>query len=91
MAETIHVARADLTSTEVLRELDNGNRVVIESEFLGKTMRMAIREQSGTYYCDTPVKLLTYENREEMQNCLERYKLARAGPRMDDGAEASSA
>ena len=78
MAETLRVSRKDLTSTEVLHELDKGNRVVIEIDLLGKTMRMAIRENDGTYYCDTPIKLLTYETREEMRICLERYNLARA-------------
>lgn len=78
MVETLRVSRKDLTSDKILEELDDGNRVVIEIDLLGKTMRMAIRERSGTYYCDTPVKLLTYETRDEMRICLERYKLARS-------------
>ena len=93
MGETLHVTRKDLTSSEVLRELDSGNRVVIESSFLGQTMQMAIRERDGTYYCDTPVKLLTYESRDEMRTCLERYKLVRAAPSEEtrEGVETSSA
>ncbi|MEY7851310.1 hypothetical protein AB7C87_19170 [Natrarchaeobius sp. A-rgal3] len=77
MSETIRVGRNDLTSTEVLRELKDGNRVIVEVSVLGKTMNMALRRHAGTYYCDTPMKLLTYETDEEMQTCLERYRLAK--------------
>lgn len=80
MTETIHVDRKDLTSEEIVRELDEGNRVIVEVEILGKTLRMALRQQEGTYYCDTPMKLLTYETEAEMRACLERYRLARAEP-----------
>ncbi len=76
MSKTVRVSRKELSSTDVLRELDGGNRVLIEVDILGKTMRMAIRRQDDTYYCDTPVKLLTYETRAEMRACLERYRLA---------------
>ncbi len=78
MTETIYVSRKDLTSREILQELGNGNRVIIEVEILGKTLRMALRRQGETYYCDTPMKLLTFESEEEMRQCLERYRLARA-------------
>lgn len=77
MTDIIRVGRKDLTSTEILDAVDVGNRVVIEIEFLGATMRMAIRKRDGTYYCDTPVKLLTYDTEAEMRTCLERYNLAK--------------
>ncbi|WP_436344953.1 hypothetical protein [Natronorubrum sp. FCH18a] len=89
MTETIYISRKDLTSGEVLRELGNGNRVIIEVEILGKTLKMALRRQGGTYYCDTPMKLLTFESEEEMQRCLERYRLARADSA--DGPEEETA
>lgn len=76
MIETIHVQRGDLTSTEILEKVDTGNRVIIEIDLLGQTVRMALRKRSGTYYCDTPIKLLKYDTPEEMRTCLERYKLA---------------
>ncbi|MWV40248.1 hypothetical protein [Natrialba sp. INN-245] len=76
MPETIRVGRKELTSREVLRELKDGNRVIVEVNVLGTTMNMALRRHAGTYYCDTPLKLLTYETDEEMQTCLERYRLA---------------
>ncbi|WP_306052834.1 hypothetical protein [Natronococcus wangiae] len=78
MSETIRIDRKDLTSEEIVRELDKGNRIIVEVEILGKSLNMALRRQKGTYYCDTPMKLLRYETRDEMRTCLERYRLARA-------------
>lgn len=80
MTETIRIGRKDRTSTEIIRELKQGNRVIVDVEVLGKTLRMSLRRQEGTYYCDTPMKLLTYETDEEMRTCLERYRLARPEP-----------
>lgn len=80
MTETIHVNRKDLTSGEIVRELDQGNRVIVEVDVLGASMRMALRRREGSYYCDTPVKLLTYDTEAEMRQCLERYRLAKPEP-----------
>lgn len=91
MAETLYVDRKDLTSGEILRELEEGNRVIIQVEVLGTTLNMAVRRQEGTYYCDTPMKLLTYETEEEMRTCLERYRLARPEPDGETGDDAHPA
>jgi len=72
MTTTVQVGRKELTSAEV----EAGNRVVIEVEMVGTTARMAIRNRAELYYCDTPIKLLTYESEEELQHCLERDRLA---------------
>lgn len=77
MAETLRISRKELTSVEVLDELEEGRRVVIEVEVLGRTMEMTIRRGEEEYYCDTPFKLLTYDDRSAMRTCLERYGLAR--------------
>ncbi len=78
MPELLRVSRGEVTSTEILAALREGRRVIIEMEVLGRTMKMVIREQDGIYYCDTPMKLLTYETEEEIQTCLERYWLAKS-------------
>ena len=80
MTETLYVSRKDLTSGEIIRELEAGNRVIVEVEVLGASMKMSLRRRKGTYYCDTPVKLLTYDTEAEMRRCLERYRLARPEP-----------
>jgi hypothetical protein len=90
MTETIHVARKELTSSEIVRELETGNRVIVEVDVLGKAMKMSLRKQEGKFYCDTPMKLLTYENGEEMRACLERYRLAKK-PATDDAGDALAA
>lgn len=83
MTDVLRIQRNDLTAAEILEKLETGNRVVIEIDFVGKTMQMAIRKRGETYYCDTPVKLLKYETPEEMRTCLERYKLARSETKPD--------
>lgn len=80
MGDVKHVRTGELTSSEVLSALDAGTRVVIEVGIAGVTLDMAIRKRGGTYYCDTPMKLLTYEDEEGMRTCLERYRLAAAEP-----------
>lgn len=80
MPETIYVNRKDLTSGEIIHELEQGNRVIVEVDVLGASMKMALRRRDGSYYCDTPIKLLTYETEAEMRRCLERYRLARPDP-----------
>lgn len=72
------VNRQELTSAEIIEELDQGNRVLIEGDIFGDRLRLAIREQEGTYYCDTPVKLMTFETDEDLRQCLERFRLARS-------------
>lgn len=80
-----------MTSAEVIDKVDAGTRIVIEMDILGQSIRMAIRKRGETYYCDTPVKLLTYRTPEEMRSCLERYKLTSSDPEptVTDGLEVS--
>ncbi len=88
----VRVNRNELTSQEVLDLLDRDERVIIEVEMIGTTMEMAIRKHEDVYYCDTPVKLLTYETESAMQTCLERYRLAKSsdGEPGDDRATPST-
>ncbi|TYL38538.1 hypothetical protein CV102_12110 [Natronococcus pandeyae] len=83
----MRLGRKGRTSTEIIRELEQGNRVIVDVEVLGKTLRMALRRQEGTYYCDTPMKLLTSETDGEMRTCLERYRLARPEPASETDEE----
>lgn len=78
MTDPIRIDARELTSGEVLDLLKSGQRVVVEVSIVGISLDMSIRKQAETYYCDTPMKLLTYDTDEGMRNCLERYRLARA-------------
>lgn len=77
MTDAVRAGRKELRTSEVIRELENGNRILIESELLGKRLRLAIREEQGTYYCDTPVKLFTFDTQDDLGECLEKYRLTR--------------
>ncbi|MDG5758860.1 hypothetical protein QA600_05850 [Natronococcus sp. A-GB1] len=77
MTEIKRVSRKELTAAEILAVLERGGRVVIELSILGQSMDVVIRRNAGTYYCDTPMKLLTHDTSDELRDCLERYHLAR--------------
>lgn len=77
MSDIKHISRKELTSIEVLDILADGGRVVIELSVLGRATKVVIRQHGGTYYCDTPMKLMKYESEEELQDCLERFRLTK--------------
>ena len=97
MGEPLRVNRRELSSREIVEAVEDGRHVVIEVGLLGKQMDVAIRQSDGTYYCDTPLKLLTFEDEAGLRNCLEQFRLAepetdderRSAP--DEGTEADSA
>ncbi|MDQ2051255.1 hypothetical protein RBH26_12275 [Natronolimnohabitans sp. A-GB9] len=91
MSQTIRINRNDLTAKEIVAELNAGNRVIIELEILGRTLQMALRRRDETYYCDTPMKLLTFETETEMRECLERYRLAKSEADAETDISASAA
>lgn len=78
MSEIKRVSRKELTAAEILDVLEDGGRVIIELSVLGQTTDLVVREQDGTYYCDTPMKLLRHESADELRHCLERFRLARS-------------
>ncbi len=77
MSEIVRVGRGERTASEILSDLDDGRRVIIEVELLGRTIELSIRKRESTYYCDTPMKLMRYDSRDGMRTCLERYRLAK--------------
>lgn len=77
MSEIKRVSRKELTATEIADIIDDGGRVIIELSILGRSTNVVVRKRNGTYYCDTAMKLLTHDSREDLQRCLERYRLAR--------------
>ena len=44
----------------------------------GVTKEVVLRKTGEKYICDTGVKLLTYDRRDEMKECIERLQLARS-------------
>ena len=77
MTKVKEVSRRELSSLEIIDIVEDGGRVVIEVSVLGKSIKVVIRRHDGTYYCDTPMKLLRYDNQKEFQDCLERFRLTK--------------
>lgn len=75
--EPIHISRKEFSSEEVLERLDEGQRVVIDVEVIGAGTQVVLRKQGGEYVCDTGIKLMKYDDREDMKQCIERLRLTR--------------
>ena len=81
-ADLVRVSRKEHSSEEVLDHLDDGRRVIVTMGKLGLEKEVTLRKSDGEYVCDTGFKLLTYDDREGMKNCIERLRLTTA-----EGAE----
>jgi hypothetical protein len=66
------------SADSLLDALDEGRRISVQTEFLGKTYSMTLRRGNGVYYCETPVLLHRHETRQEMRACIEKYGYADA-------------
>ncbi|GAB6880376.1 hypothetical protein JCM17823_26500 [Halorubrum gandharaense] len=73
--QPIRVSRKEFRSEEVLDRLDEGRRVIVTVGVLGVEMDVALRKTDGQYVCDTGMKLMSYDDREGMQRCIERLQL----------------
>lgn len=80
MSTITHASRSELTAPEILDILEGGGRVLIELSVLGKSTTVVIRAHNGIYYCDTPMKLLKHDTPEDLQKCLERFRLTKPSP-----------
>ena len=76
---TIQISRKELSTDEVLAQLDEGSRVVVTAEVLGVKKEFTLHKSADTYVCDTGFKLLSYEERDGMRQCIERLRLATSG------------
>ncbi|GAB7092373.1 hypothetical protein JCM18237_26440 [Halorubrum luteum] len=73
--ESIRVSRKEFRSGEVLDRLDDGQRVFVTVETFGVSRDVALRKNENGYVCDTGMKLLTYEDRDGMRQCIDRLRL----------------
>ncbi|QCC51670.1 hypothetical protein [Halapricum salinum] len=72
MAEPLVVTPGEVSPEEMLDALNDGQRVVVNTEFLGSEHEVTLRWDGETYYCDTPTRLHKHETEAEMRACLER-------------------
>nr|WP_304449106.1 hypothetical protein [Halomarina sp. PSRA2] len=73
---TVRISAGEWTSDEVLRALADGQRVVVETEFLGEQHEVTLRWDGETYYCDTPTRLHKHATEEEMRVCIRKMGYA---------------
>jgi len=71
----VRISRKEFTSEEVLEHLDDGRRVIVTIGKMGVEKEVSLRKSNDEYVCDTGFKLMTYEEREEMKECIERLRL----------------
>lgn len=72
MAEPIVVTAGEAQPEEILDKLNDGQRVVVRTEFLGSEYEVTLRWDGETYYCDTPTRLHKHDTESEMRTCLEQ-------------------
>jgi hypothetical protein len=70
MSEPLHVSSGELSTDEILGELQNDRRIVVETEVLGASHEITLRYDGSVYYCDTPTKLHTHEEEAQMRECI---------------------
>jgi len=76
--QPVQISRKEFSSDDVLEYLDDGRRVLVTVGVLGVETDVTLRKTDEEYVCDTGLKLLTYEKREEMKQCIERLRLTTA-------------
>lgn len=73
MTEPLHVVSGELSVDELIAALNDGQRVIVETEMLGSTHDVTLRFDSGTYYCDTPTTLHKHDDEAEMRECIRQF------------------
>jgi hemin uptake protein HemP len=76
MTEPLVVEAGELGVEELLDAIEDGDRVVVQTEFLGGEHEVTLRHDGDTYYCDTPTRLHKHEDAEEMRTCIRKQGYA---------------
>lgn len=67
---TLTVDAGELGTEELLAQLQEGERVVVRTSFLGSEKRVTLRFDGETFYCDTPTTLHKHETADDMRACI---------------------
>lgn len=70
MTGPLRAPAGELGADELLAALEEGQRVIIETQMLGSDYEVTLRHDGTVYYCDTPTTLHKHESREEMRECI---------------------
>jgi len=74
---TLTVEAGELTASEILDALEDGQRIVVRVEMLGGVHEVTLRHDGTTYYCDTPTTLHKHQSVDEMRTCIEKMGYGR--------------
>jgi hypothetical protein len=66
------IEAGEYSTEELIERLQEGERFVVKTEFLGSTHEVTLRWDGATYYCDTPTRLHKHDDVEEMRLCIEK-------------------
>lgn len=72
MSERRVVEAGERSADELIEWLEDGTRIVVETEFLGSTHEVTLRWDGDTFYCDTPTRLHRHSSAEEMRQCIRK-------------------
>ncbi len=73
MTEPRRVTAGELSIDDLLEALNDGQRVIVETEMLGSTHEITLRFDGETYYCDTPTTLHKHDDEIEMRECIRQF------------------
>ena len=70
MTDPLVVDAGEMAVEDLLEQLQDGKRIVVQTEFLGNEHEITLRHDGETYYCDTPTRLHKHDDEAEMRECI---------------------
>ena len=70
MTEPLRIDPGDWTADEIIAELNEGRRILVTVEMLGRPHEISLRYDGSMYYCDTPTRLHKHSTETEMRDCV---------------------
>ncbi|MDG5778361.1 hypothetical protein VB773_03755 [Haloarculaceae archaeon H-GB2-1] len=77
MGEPLVTSAGEMSEQELLDAVNDGRRVIVQTEFLGSEHEITLRWDGETYYCDTPTRLHKHDDEDEMRTCIQKQGYAR--------------
>ena len=73
----MRIEAGEYSADEIIAELREGRRVVVQTEMLGGDHEVTLRHDGTTYYCDTPTTLHRHTEEAAMRECIENMGYGR--------------
>ena len=72
MTEPLHIDPGDRTADEIVDALEDGRRILVTVELLGRPHEISLRYDGELFYCDTPTRLHKHSTAAEMRECVRK-------------------